>query len=97
MAAIVIRGTVKATRLTGLSGLLTTACAAVARAIDYAAAGLLVCAAAAALLQLAVQVLSFTAPIAVTGITLMAAAFLHSLHRHLRIRQNRRSRTRVTR
>ena len=44
-----------------------------------AAAAVMVCAVGAALLQLVAQMLSFSAPIAITGITVMAAALLHSL------------------
>jgi hypothetical protein len=87
MAAIVIRGTARATWVTGLSGLLATACAMVARAADFAAAAVLICAAGAAVLVLAVQLLSFPAPIAGMGITVMAVTLLHGLRRHLRARR----------
>ena len=56
----------------------------VRRAVACAAATILICAVAAALAQLAAELLSFPAPIAVTAITLMAAALLHLLCRHLR-------------
>jgi len=49
-----------------------------------AAAAVMVCALGAALVQLAVQILRFPAPVAVTGLTVMAAALLLSLHRFLR-------------
>jgi hypothetical protein len=39
----------------------------------------------AALLQLVVQMLGFPAPVAVIGMTVMAAALLISLRRHLRL------------
>jgi membrane protein implicated in regulation of membrane protease activity len=63
----------------------------VARATAYAAAAVLAGAAGAALLHLVAQILSFPAPIAVTALTLAAAALLHSLRRHLRTRARRRS------
>jgi hypothetical protein len=83
MAAIVIRGNAKPT---GFAGLRTKACRMVQRAMACTAAAVLVCAAGAALLQLVVQMLSFPAPIAVTGLTVMAATLLNSLRRHLRTR-----------
>lgn len=86
MAAIVIRGNAKATGPAGTARLRAKACGMVQRATTYTAAAVMVCAAGAALLQLAVQILSFPAPIAVTGITVMAAALLNSLRRHLRTR-----------
>jgi predicted solute-binding protein len=86
MAAIVIRdnANAKATWLAGLAGVRATACGMTQRAMAWAAAAILSCAVAAALVQLAAELLSFPAPIAVTGMTLMAAALLHSLCRHLR-------------
>jgi hypothetical protein len=86
MAVIVIRDNAdaKATWHTGLPGLRATACDMAQRAMACAAAAILICAVAAALVQLAAELLSFPAPIAVTGMTLMAAALLHSLCRHLR-------------
>jgi hypothetical protein len=42
------------------------------------------------LLQLVAQMLSFSAPIAVTGIIMMAVVLLNSLRRHLRTRAGRR-------
>jgi hypothetical protein len=52
---------------------------------------ILICAVAAALFQLAAELLSFPAPIAVTAMTLMAAALLNSLRRHLRTTARHRS------
>ena len=51
----------------------------VRRAMAYVAAAIMMCAAGTALLQLAVQLLSFPAPIAVPAIALMAAAPLNGL------------------
>ncbi len=90
MAAIVIRGNAKATWLTGLASLRAKASAVVRRAMACAAAAVMVCAVGAAMLQLVAQMLSFSAPIAVTGITVMAAALLNSLRRHLRTRAGHR-------
>ena len=84
MAAVVIRDNAKATWLTGLAGVRAKARDMVQRAMAYAAAAVMMCAVAAALLQLAAELLSFPAPIAVTAMTLMAAALLNSLRRHLR-------------
>lgn len=90
MAAIVIRRNAKATEPAGLARLRARACGMVQRAMTYMAAAVMVCAAGAALLQLAVQILSFPAPIAVPGITVMAAASLNSLRRRLRTRAGNR-------
>jgi len=84
MAAIIIREHAKATGLPGLADLRAKARDMVQRAMAYAAAAVMMCAVAAALLQLVAQILSFPAPIAVTAMTLMAAALLNSLRRHLR-------------
>jgi len=84
MAAIIIRDNATATWLTGLAGVRAKACDMVQRAMARAAAAILICAVAAALAQLAAELLSFPAPIAVTAMTLMAAALLTSLRRHLR-------------
>ena len=81
MAVIVIRGNAKATGLTGLASLRSRASGVVRRAIACAAAAVMVCAVGAALLQLVDQMLSFPAPIAVTGITVMAAALVKALRR----------------
>ena len=91
MAAIVIRDGAKATWLTRLAGVCATACNMTHRAMAWAAAAILICAVAAASVQLAAELLSFPAPIAVTGMTLMAAALLYSLCRHLRRPPRRRS------
>jgi len=56
----------------------------VRRAMDCAAATVLICVVSAALLQLVAELLSFPAPIAVTAITVVAAALLNSLRRHIR-------------
>jgi membrane protein implicated in regulation of membrane protease activity len=92
MAAIVIRdnANAKATWLTSLAGVRATARDMTQRAMAWAAATILICAVAAALVQLMAELLSFPAPIAVTGMTLMAAALLHSLCRHLRRPASRR-------
>ncbi len=73
MAAIVIRGDARVTWLTGLASLRAKACDMAQRATAYVAAAVLACAVGAALLQLAAQILSFSAPIAVTGLTVMAS------------------------
>jgi energy-coupling factor transporter ATP-binding protein EcfA2 len=91
MAAIVIRDNAKATWLTGLAGVRAKACDMIQRAMACAAATILICAVAAALVQLAAELLSFPAPIAVTAMTLMAAALLNSLRRHLRTSARHRS------
>jgi hypothetical protein len=67
------------------------ACGMVQRAMAYVAATIMICAIGAALFQLLAQILSFPAPIAVTAITLMTAALLNSLRRHLRTQARRRS------
>ena len=84
MAATVIRDNATATWLTGLAGVRPKAYDMGQRAMACAAATILICAVAAALVQLAAELLSFPAPIAVTAMTLMAAALLNSLCRHLR-------------
>jgi hypothetical protein len=93
MAAIVVRdnANAKATWLTGLAGVRATACDMAQRAMAWAAAAILICAVAAALVQLAAELLSFPAPIAITAMALMAAALLHSLCRHRRRTARRRS------
>jgi hypothetical protein len=90
MAAVVIRENAKATWLAGIATLRAKACHIVQRGMAYAAATVLICAVGAALLQLVVQILSFSVPIAATAITLMAAALLHSLLGHLRTQAGRR-------
>jgi hypothetical protein len=79
MTAIVIRDNAKATWLAHLAGVRPKARDIVHRAMACAAATILICAVAAALAQLAAELLSFPAPIAVTAMTLMAAALLHPL------------------
>jgi hypothetical protein len=91
MAAIVIRGNAKARWLAGLAGVRATACDMGQRAMACAAATILIGAVAAALAQLAAELLGFPAPIAVTAMTLMAAALLTSLCRHLRTSARHRS------
>jgi hypothetical protein len=88
---MVITTNAKATELTGMAGACARAYDMVARATAYAAAAVLAGAVGAALLQLVAQILSFPAPIAVTAMTLMAAALLHWLRRHLRPQARRRS------
>jgi hypothetical protein len=90
MTAMVITANAKATWLTGVAGACARAYDMVARATACAAAAVLVGAVGAALLQLVAQILSFPAPIAVTAMTLMAAALLHSLRSHLRTQARRR-------
>jgi hypothetical protein len=83
MTAIVIRKNAKAAWVTGMAGVRTQARDLGRRAIAYAAAAVLAGAVGVALLQLVAEILSFPAPISVTAITLMAAALLTSLRRHL--------------
>jgi biotin transporter BioY len=91
MTAIVIRHNATATWLTGTAGVRARACHVGQRAMACVAATVLVCAVGVALLQLVIQVLSVPAPIAVPAITLMAAALLTSLRRHLRAQARHRS------
>ena len=86
MAVIVIRGNARVAWLAGLASLRAKVCDMAQRAIARAAAAVLACAVGVALLQLVAQILSFSAPIAVTGLTVMAAALLTSLRRHRRTR-----------
>jgi hypothetical protein len=90
MAAIVIRGTARVASLAGLASLRARACDIAQRAAAYAAAAVIVCAVGAALVQLAAQILSFSAPIAVSGITVMTAALLVLLRRGLRTQARHR-------
>jgi len=90
MAAIVTRENAKATWLTGIAGVRAKAQAMVRRALDCAAATVLACAVGAALFQLVAELVSFPAPIAVTAITVMAAAVLNSLRRHIRTQPGHR-------
>jgi hypothetical protein len=91
MTVIVIRKDAKAARLTGMAGVRAQARDLGRRAMAYAAAAVMAGAVGVALLQLVAEILSFPAPIAVTAITLMAAALLTSLRRHLRTPAGRRS------
>ena len=90
MTAIVIRGNTKATWLTGVADLRAKASGVGRRAMACAAAGAMVCVVGAALIQLVAQLLSFAAPIAVTGITVMAAVLLNWLRWALRTRAGHR-------
>jgi ABC-type nickel/cobalt efflux system permease component RcnA len=54
------------------------------RGLFCAAAAVMVCAIGAALLQLAILILSFSAPLAITAITLVAVVVLRSLRRRMR-------------
>jgi len=54
------------------------------RGLFCAAAAVMVCAIGAALLQLAVMILSFSSPVAITVITLMTVVLLNSLRRRIR-------------
>ena len=61
----------------------------VQRGLFCAAAALIVCAIGAAVLQLAVMILSFSSPIAITVIILMAMVLLNSLRRRMRAARGR--------
>jgi membrane protein implicated in regulation of membrane protease activity len=54
------------------------------RGLFCAAAAVMVCAIGAALVQLAVLILGFSSPVAITVITLVAVVLLNSLRRRLR-------------
>ena len=54
------------------------------RGLFCAAAAVMVCAIGAALLQLAILVFSFSAPVAITAITVMTVVLLRSLRRRIR-------------
>ena len=82
MAALIVREHAKATGRSGLADVRAKARDMVQRAMAYAAATILICAVAAALLHLVAEILSFSAPISVSAMTLMAAALLNSLRRH---------------
>jgi hypothetical protein len=90
MTAIVIRDTARASWPAGLAGVRPKARDMVHRAMACAAATILLCAVAAALAQLAAELLSFPAPIAVPAMTLMVAALLRSRWRRLRTPARRR-------
>ena len=91
MATIVIGDNAKSTWLTSLADVRPKAYDMGQRATACATATILICAVAAALAQLAAELLSFPPPIAVTAMTLMAAALLNSLCRHLRTSARHRS------
>ena len=91
MAAIIVSEHAKATGRSGLADVRAKACDMVQRAMAYAAATIMMCAVAAVLFQLVVQILSFPVPIAVIAMTLMAAALLNSLCRHLHTSARQRS------
>jgi biotin transporter BioY len=93
MAAVVIRGTARARWLTGLADLRARTGEMARRAMACVAAGVMVCAIGAALLQLVVEILSLPAPMAATGITVMTAVLLGSLRRRLRSERVRRPRS----
>jgi membrane protein YdbS with pleckstrin-like domain len=59
------------------------------RGLFCAAAAVIVCAIGAALLQLAVMILSFSSPVAITAITLMTVVVLNSLRRRIRAARHR--------
>jgi hypothetical protein len=90
MAAIVSRENAKATWLPGVVGVRAKACGTVRRAVDYAAAAVMICAVVAALLQLAAEIASFPAPVAVTAFTLIAVAVPRSLLRRRRAQTRHR-------
>jgi Flp pilus assembly protein TadB len=54
------------------------------RGLFCAAAAVIICAIGAALLQLAVLILGFSSPVAITMITVMGVILLNSLRRRLR-------------
>jgi hypothetical protein len=87
MAAIVSGENAKAPCLAGQASGRATARGMVRRAMDCAAATVLACAVGAALLQLAAELASFPAPVAVTAITAMAALLFNSLRRLIRTHQ----------
>jgi hypothetical protein len=90
MAAIVMRENAKATWVPGMASMRAKGCDMVRRAVDYAAAAVMICAVGTALLQLEVQIASFPAPVAVTAFTLTAVTLFHSLRRHQRARARHR-------
>ena len=90
MAAIGIGRREQATGLAILASLRAKVSGVVRRVGAWAAAAILVGAVGAVLFQLVSQMLSFPAPVAVIGITVMAAALLNSLRRHLRTRGGHR-------
>ena len=61
----------------------------VQRGLFCVAAAVIVCVVGAALLQLAVMILSFSSPVAITVITLVAVVALNSLRRRIRAARGR--------
>jgi len=61
----------------------------VQRGLFCAAAAVMICAIGAALLQLAVLILSFSSPVAIIVITLLAVVPLNSVRRRLRAARHR--------
>ena len=59
------------------------------RGLFCAAAAVMVCAIGAALLQLAVMILSFSSPVAITVIALVALVLLNSLRRRVHAAKHR--------
>jgi membrane protein implicated in regulation of membrane protease activity len=90
MAVIVIRGNARAAWLTDLASLCARARGMARRAMECAAAAVMICAVGATLLHLVVEIVSFPAPIAVAGITVITAALLNLLRRGLRARARHR-------
>ena len=90
MAVIVIRGTARSAWLTGLASVCARARDLARRAMACAAAAVMICAVGAALLQLAVEIVSFPAPVAAAGITVLSAVLLHLLCQCLRARARHR-------
>jgi membrane protein implicated in regulation of membrane protease activity len=62
------------------------------RGLFCAAAAVMACAVGAALLQLAVLILGFSSPVAITVITLVALVLLNSLRRRIRAKHRFSSR-----
>jgi hypothetical protein len=91
MAAIVAKSNARATWPTALAGVRATSLYIGQRTMACAAATVMICAVGAALVQLVTQILSFPAPIAAPAITLLGAALLNSLRRHLRTQARHRS------
>ena len=81
-----IQENAKATWVPGMASVRAKGRDMVRRAVDYAAAAVMICAVGTALLQLAVQIASFPAPVAVTAFTLTAVTLFQSLRRHRRAR-----------
>lgn len=61
------------------------------RGLAYAAATIMICAVGAALLRLAMQILSFSSPVVAVAATLMAAVLIHSIRRRMRATAKHRS------